>query len=46
MESFMLDFDAITTLALASLVLIIGHALKQHIPFFSRYNLPPSLVVY
>ena len=40
----MLDFDAITTLALASLVLIIGHALKQHIPFFSRYNLPSPVI--
>ena len=40
----MFEFDSIATLAIATLVLIVGHALKQQIPFLRRYNLPSPVI--
>ncbi|PTQ90148.1 sodium/glutamate symporter [Agitococcus lubricus] len=40
----MLTFDAIATLGVATLVLIIGYYLQQHISFLRRYNLPTPVI--
>jgi ESS family glutamate:Na+ symporter len=40
----MFSFDAIATLALATLVLLLGQLVKNRIAFLSRYNLPAPVI--
>ena len=40
----MFSFDAIATLALATLVLLLGQLVKNRIVFLSRYNLPAPVI--
>lgn len=40
----MLHFDAIATLAIATLILFLGQAIKQRVAFLHHYNLPSPVI--